>query len=149
MPRVTLPVSGKDGTGTTLWAGGHSSEPHCPHGHLRLPFSTPTHGPLANAWISSQPSGPLHLLFHLPGTPFLGVPCLANSLPLPEEVEASHLGSLTRTLCLAGPCLRVNFWKLLHCGMYVSVSPFDFRLPEGRDLFLFISVSLHPAQGPV
>lgn len=55
LSRVALPVSGKGGTGMTFWAGGHSSEPHCPHGHPCLPCATPTQEPLANAWIPSQP----------------------------------------------------------------------------------------------
>lgn len=65
--------------------------------------------------------------------------------PLQETVETSHLGSLVRTivpcLSLSGPRSQVNCWHLLYCGIYVSLSLLDSRLPEGKTSLLFISVS--------
>ena len=50
----------------------------------------------------SHASMPLHLLFHLPGMSFQGVPCLASSFLLREEVEASHLVGLPKSQDLVG-----------------------------------------------
>lgn len=108
MPRVTLPVSDKGGTGMTFWAGGHSSEPHCPYGHPRLPFSTPTQGLLANAWVPSQPSGPLHCCSTCLAHPSWECPAW-KTLPLPGEVEAALLAPLDRVRgFIFGSCYTVE-----------------------------------------
>lgn len=66
----------------------------------------------------SHASMPLHLLFHLPGMSFQGIPCLASSLLLREEVEAFHLVGLPKSQDLVGRsifgiCYTVKFMCLL------------------------------------
>lgn len=146
MPRATLLISGKDKTGiqvSQLPGLSSSSEPCC------LSSSLP-HATAWDLWHAPQTRSALSCLcafapavppaWHaLPGS------TLPGKLPPPSRGSGSVLsGSLTR---ITRPCSWVNFWYLLYCEIYVSASPFHSRLPEGKDAFLFISVSQQPAQG--
>ena len=119
----------------------HSAEPCCP-----FSFPNTTWGFWRVLWTRSTLSR-LHAF--APAVPpawhVLPGRTLPNKLPPPSRGSGSiPPGRLTQ---IRGPGWWVNFWYLSHCEIYVSACPFDSRLPEGKDSFLFISVSQQPAQG--
>lgn len=131
-------------------AGGHSSEPLT----STLTFPLPLHhlGPLADAQTHStlQP-----LRAFAPAVPpawhTLSGSTLPGQLFSRFQRKWKHLiwAALPESLCLSGLGSWVNFWYLLCGRIYVSASPFDSRLPESKDSFFSISVTLHPTQGLV
>lgn len=53
--------------------------------------------------------------------------------PLQEAAETSHLGSLAPVMqCFTVSYSQINFWHLLYCEIYVSVSPFDSRTQRAK-----------------
>lgn len=108
--------------------------------HLFQLCGTSTQGHLE----PSHSSRPLVLLFHLPGMPFQELPSwktLSPSRDSGDVPSGQPCQDHSALLSLSGPRSQVNCWHLLYCGIYVSLSPLDSRLPEGKISLLFISVS--------
>lgn len=100
----------------------------------------PEHAPL------SHPSMPLLLLFHLPGIPFPGIPCLENAFPssrgsgsIPSGQPFLHHCALLR---LSGSCSRVNFW--FYYRVEFMCLSLHLTLGSQRAKICFCS-SLHPS----